>query len=913
VAVPRTVGSAPGDRLAALLAGPTPQEQARGIFSAIPPRTSPAGLDVRADRTVIVYLDVPAEHLRRLDADTFEAIVQQLGATLEPLGWRDLRIQARDPATGAFVPLASFLPALAAPRKPDLPTDEEGIEPELPGQPPAPGQGQPQGALSGRTVYVSAGHGWVWNANVNSWRTQRPPYPAPPYVGPIIEDHNNAEVVNQYLLQYLWNAGAQVIPVRERDMNAAERIVNNDDLTGYAEQGTWATSDFPGYDLNIPGQTYRFAMTVAGTATATATWTVDLPADGRYAVYVWYRHGSNRAADARYTVHHAGGETTVVADQRSHGLTWHYIGTYGFRAGEPARVTLTNASASAGQAVIADAVRFGGGTFDSLEGIETIAPYPPDKPWWEAAAYYYTQRMGMEAADSDVVARPLYARWEHAGSGDDAVYISWHTNGYSGYQQDYSGTITYIYNGEVITRPVTPGSAELRHAIHSELINDIRAGWDPAWVDGGERSLNLGELRELWDDDPAARMPGALIELAYHDHPTDTDALKHPYFEMLAARAVYQGIVRYFEARDGADLALLPEPPTHLALENLGDGRVRVSWQPPPTDTLGLVGDAATGYRVYTSPDGLGWSNGVPVSGTATILNGVGADGRPPLLFVRVTATNAGGESFPTETLAVRVTDEAHGRAPLLLVNGFDRVGRSMLVPETDPAEGFNLRMFLDRANRHDYAIQHGTAIPIPFDSASNEAVRDGPVTLSRYPLTDWLLGEESGLDQTLDAAERALLRDYLQGGGALFISGSEIGWDLDYRGADPGFYHTVLRADYAGDDAETYAVVPVPGSFFDGLPPFRFDAPGMYDADYPDQLTPLNGSLAVLSYQGGLGGTAAISYAEGSQRLVYFGFPFETIWPEQRAMVMSRVLWFLGGFPHQAWLPLIQRGEVQR
>ena len=47
--------------------------------------------------------------------------------------------------------------------------------------------------------------------------------------------------------------------------------------------------------------------------TATATWTVAVPTDGEYAVYVWYRHGDNRASDARYTVYHAGGQTVVGA------------------------------------------------------------------------------------------------------------------------------------------------------------------------------------------------------------------------------------------------------------------------------------------------------------------------------------------------------------------------------------------------------------------------------------------------------------------------------------------------------------------------------------------------------------------------------------------------------------------------
>jgi hypothetical protein len=427
----------------------------------------------------------------------------------------------------------------------------------------------------------------------------------------------------------------------------------------------------------------------------------------------------------------------------------------------------------------------------------------------------------------------------------------------------------------------------LQDAIHTELVSDLRAGWDAGWIDRGKKQANLGEVRELWDDDPAARMPGVLIEIAFHDHPDDTDALKEPTFEMLAARGVYQGIVKYFEGRDSVDLKLLPEPPTHLAVQNVGGGAVQISWQAPQTDAIGLVGDAATGYRVYTSTNGIGWSNGMTVTGTtACTLTGLVPD---QLVFVRVAATNEGGESFPTEVLAARV-----GSAGTLIVNGFDRLNRSMMIPETDPIEGYNMRMFLDRMNAYDYAIRHGEAIPYAFDSASNEAVKDGAVGLGQYAILDWIVGEESVSDETLDATERALLAAYLDGGGALFISGAEIGWHLDYLGGDPAFYAGYLHAGYAGDDAGTYQVSVVSGSIFAGLSPFRFDASGMYDPDYPDQMTPLGGAAPALTYQGGTGGTAAVQYADGCERVVYFGFPFETIEPGQRAAVMGRVLDFV-------------------
>jgi hypothetical protein len=67
-----------------------------------------------------------------------------------------------------------------------------------------------------------------------------------------------------------------------------------------------------------------------------------------------------------------------------------------------------------------------------------------------------------------------------------------------------------------------------------------------------------------------------------------------------------------------------------------------------------------------------------------------------------------------------------------------------------------------------------------------------------------------------------------------------------------------------------------------------------MYDADYPDQLGTSYGSVPALQYQGGYGGTAAVQFADGCERVVTFGFPFETIHPQHRSAVMERILDFL-------------------
>jgi hypothetical protein len=46
-----------------------------------------------------------------------------------------------------------------------------------------------------------------------------------------------------------------------------------------------------------------------------------------------------------------------------------------------------------------------------------------------------------------------------------------------------------------------------------------------------------------------------------------------------------------------------------------------------------------------------------------------------------------------------------------------------------------------------------------------------------------WMCGEEATESESFGAVEQSLVQTYLQGGGKLFASGAEIGWDLVARG----------------------------------------------------------------------------------------------------------------------------------
>jgi uncharacterized lipoprotein YddW (UPF0748 family)/fibronectin type 3 domain-containing protein len=414
-------------------------------------------------------------------------------------------------------------------------------------------------------------------------------------------------------------------------------------------------------------------------------------------------------------------------------------------------------------------------------------------------------------------------------------------------------------------------------------------------VDRGVTTANFGEINPSNNDE----MPAALIEIGFHTSPVDTDAIEDPEFRRIASRAVYQGIVKFYnDFYSFSDDTLLPEPPTNLRVLNASGGDVTVAWNAPPFNTGNdLLGDAATGYRVYLSSNGKGFDNGQSVTGTSTTLDSL-TEGQ--VYYVRVTATNSGGESFPTETLAVRV----HGSAapPALIVNGFDRLDGGINVIEDDPySTADNHRGYLWLMNTFDYSIAHAESLDaadIDFDSCANEAVISGQVNLDNYHTVIWILGNESTGDSTLDSTEQSEVSGFLGQGGSLFLSGTEVGWDLDAQNNGRTFYENTLHANYVADDAGTYTASGAGGSIFSGISLQFDDGSEIYNARMPDVIAANAGSSLAMNYTGAGSGGAATQWSGGSPtaNVVMLGFPFETILDEAgRDALMEAVTDFFG------------------
>jgi len=336
------------------------------------------------------------------------------------------------------------------------------------------------------------------------------------------------------------------------------------------------------------------------------------------------------------------------------------------------------------------------------------------------------------------------------------------------------------------------------------------------------------------------------------------------------ARTAHDKIIQAYAA-DLLSTGSRPSAPELESVTNDGNGAtVTIRWTPAT---------GASGYLVWSSADAMLWKRELArrVTGTSHVFGGLTPNER---VYIRVSAFNDSGESDPSDVYGTKATKTA---STILIVDGNDRWQRQP-APENTTGGG------------HDFVALVAEAIETQgYDTVTHEAVIQGQVPLKNYGAVLWHLGEEGSEHRTFELAEQQAITAYLQQGGSLFVSGAEIGYDLMTSGiaADQTFLQEVLRAQYLADDAETF-VVKGSGGILQNVGRLGFYTPDRMVVSYPDQIAPTGGSKAILSYDGGLGGTAGIQY-EGAYRLVYFGFPFESIDArEERRAVMSRVLGFL-------------------
>jgi hypothetical protein len=880
-------GNPLADELSQLLA-PHIDPTAKRADSPFPSGTELHSITINDTGVAEINLRLPKSYLDALarSETVFEVLVRAIDEEVFSLPLSGFLLKAWDEQTGSFQPLGFFEPdmPIEIDLTPDLaiPPPSPPIDPDGKAQRPNIANGRPTGSLSNRVVHMNAGHGWTWRSGT-TWGVQRG------FVFNNVEDMSNADLVHQMLVPYLLNAGAEVFTVRELDPNPNMVIVDNDDsapayannpaVNNYVETGTWTNSSLAGFangrapyvrtnttsDAQNPFSfgTNRLAQCVVGAPTATATWIPTIPEAGFYNVYVSHAAFTNRSPQAHYRIRHAGGETDYFIDQRRYRFTWIFIGRYFFEAGRDvnrASVMLTNSSTSSEHFISADAVRFGGGRGlinRSGNGTSGYARYDEEASYhmqFAGAPTSVHQRTPTDDEQSSWSGRPRFGSWlrdlstAYGAPAQQHIFLSHHTNATA--TGTARGIISYINSGLENTI-----HDRFRRTVHDQIVATMRAGYGGDFVENSNpyRSGSFGEASST----NSGGMPIFLGEWLFHDNERDMALYHDPTFRRMFARGIYQGIVKFYQAEYGGPGTLLPEPPRNFRATVLSSTSVRLDWQAPLVGPALGNGDAATGYLVSRSTHGRAFPPGTPVTGTTTTLTDLTPN---TVYFFQLRATNAGGQSFPTETLAVRTS--SNNSAPhVLLVSGFDKTDIETRI-QTPFSNGILYRQWVDSMNDFSYAVEHaraieGAGVDVRLSSAEHDAIEAGLVSLSSFDAVVWIGGLQSEvstadpIDNTaLRATTRTALANYLTGGGRLMMSSAALAWDLNRLGQQT-YLRNNLRASLSAQATGANLASPSPGSIFSGLQGLNFGMgrEGIYTVRSPDVLLPAEGSTTALIY----------------------------------------------------------------
>ena len=263
-----------------------------------------------------------------------------------------------------------------------------------------------------------------------------------------------------YLGTYPFNAGEYTVVLSDNANGLVTADAIKFEPDSYISGSSWPIAD--NLDANIIGpwdsSTWAdggsfydvdfYHLDSTNTGDNTVTWTLAVPAAGNYNVYARWTEYSNRAADALYTVNHAGGSDSVEMCQQIRGGRWNYLGNYLFEAGNYSVVLSDDVTFLAtGDRITADAVMFESGSAPPH-------PYPISDNWdatfvgpWEGATWSdggtpfgsdYQHKLGSGGGNSvtwksaipEQGIYTVYTRWsQYSNRPTDAPYTVYYEGG----------------------------------------------------------------------------------------------------------------------------------------------------------------------------------------------------------------------------------------------------------------------------------------------------------------------------------------------------------------------------------------------------------------------------------------------------------------------------------------------------
>ncbi len=561
--------------------------------------------------------------------------------------------------------------------------------------------------LENRHIVLWASHGRYYDQEELKWKWQRP------YLFGTTEDLFTQTIVVPYLIPMLENAGANVFTPRERDWQAHEIIVDNDDPdkgTSYIEtngEENWYNSNRKGFaqhagtysDGENPFEqgTVRAVLSTKRKNTSWVSYQPRFPEEGKYAVYVSYQTLPESVDDAEYIVYHKGQATAFRVNQQMGGGTWVYLGTFDFDSGSNLynRVVVTNNSKKRKRIVTTDAVRFGGGMGNierggSVSGLPRTLEGSRYYAQWAGAPYsVYSSKGGDDDYSDDINVRSKMSNWLAGGSVfvptlpglGVPLELSLAVHSDAGYAKDGKSLIgslsictTDFNDGRLNSGISRMASKDFAGDLLDNLTKDLSTP-DRPWA-----------RRFLWDrnysETRLPEVPSAILEILSHQSFPDMVLGQDPNFKFTLARSVYKTILKYVCHQHGRKYIVQPLAPQNFRIEFTAHNKVKLSWN-AQTDAQEPSAVPAS-YNIYTSTGTSGFDNGINVKGTSHTI-----ELEPDIQYnFKVTACNKGGESFPTEVLSAYHSPSA--TKSILIINGFNRLSAPHVI-DNDSLQGFDL------------------------------------------------------------------------------------------------------------------------------------------------------------------------------------------------------------------------------
>lgn len=461
--------------------------------------------------------------------------------------------------------------------------------------------------LEGTHIALWPSHGAYYDAKDSVWQWQRPA------LFGYVEDLHSYEYCYRYLMPMLENAGAVVVSPRERAIQETEVVVTD--------------------NISRPSPFSK-------------TYQPKVAKRGVYGISVRYNASPSAASHVSYFVHHAGGVSEVRVNQHMGGGMWIYLGE--FDVDQTLKIELR---ATGEGTVSSTGVRVGGGMGDIERG-GSVSGAPR---WAEAARYsmqyngvpksIYAQQSIEDKQDRDYVddykSRGDWVNWLR---GEQHIPIdmalAFHTN--AGVNDSIFGSLTIHYTNK--GRGVY-GSGKSRFAgrdladiLLTQIVDDIHAKYTRQWT---RRSIYDKSYAEISRPD----VPSAIVELFSHQNLRDVELATKPQFRFDAARSIYKGALKFLADRYNRPYVVQPLPVTDFAMSV--DTALHLRWR-QQIDSLEPTA-LATHFRLYTRIGDGAFDGGVDISDSVVTIAIVRDSVQRSY---RITAINAGGESFASPVLS---------------------------------------------------------------------------------------------------------------------------------------------------------------------------------------------------------------------------------------------------------------------